>query len=71
MPASELVEWSLFEDEFGPITLQERVDIAAGMIGWRVAGEPKGTSVEDFMPKWESGRNAPHVMDFLSALARR
>lgn len=58
MGTREVGNWARFEEDFGPLTLHERIDalIAAH------TGE---------MPRWESTRSAGSAVDFLSAIARK
>lgn len=53
MPARELLEWAAFERVFGPLTVQERVDVAGALAAWASVGNPK-RSPRDFMPDWQS-----------------
>lgn len=52
--ARELLEWFAFEVVFGPITVQERIDAAAGIGAWaaRSAMGEKDKTPRDFMPDW-------------------
>ena len=68
MSTREMVAWSAFESDFGPLTLHERIDHAAALIAftvWKAAGQ-KGR-LEDFLPQWraEEELDAP---DFFRAL---
>jgi hypothetical protein len=68
--ARELAEWAAFERVFGPITVQERVDAAAGIAGWAAmaAAGVKDKNPRDFMPDWaragtgESPKQPPEEM---------
>jgi len=65
----ESVEWRLFEDEFGPITLHERIDAAAALIAhtvWKAAGQEG--DIGDFMPTWQR-EGAASAVDWLKAMA--
>lgn len=66
----ELIEWAVFEEDFGPLTLHERIDGAAAMIAYalHVSAGGKG-DLKDFIPRWEREGKA-HITDWLSAMAR-
>ena len=53
----ELLEWQTFEEEFGPITLHERVDGMAQMIAYTVHASAGGEATPDkFKPRWHKPR---------------
>jgi hypothetical protein len=53
---AELVQWTAFERFYGPILIQERVDVAGAIAAWAAAaaGGSKAPP-EDFLPKWGEG----------------
>jgi hypothetical protein len=67
MPATELVEWEAFEDEFGPLLVHERIDWAVAFL---VAQRAGSENVKDFLPQWER-EGQVHIADWLSAIARK
>jgi hypothetical protein len=55
MSARELFEWMLFEREFGPLTVQERVDYAGAISAWgslRAMGAKP--TPDKLLPQWAS-----------------
>lgn len=54
MTARELFEWSAFERVFGPVTVQERVDVAGAMGAYATAAAAGAKDVrpDDFLPDW-------------------
>lgn len=67
MSARELMEWSVFEETFGPLTLHERMDGAAAIIAFAHTGQG---NVSDYMPRWEKETKG-NVIDWLSAISRK
>ena len=58
--SAELLEWAAFEKDFGPLTVQERVDHAAALVGLtlaRTAGSD-AARYEDFLG-WTHSDAAP------------
>ncbi len=54
-------EWRAFEREFGPITLQQRLDANFALLAWRMAkmwGSTTTAVPADFMPLWSEARQA-------------
>jgi hypothetical protein len=72
MPYRELIEWETFLEEFGPVTLHERLDwsVAQLVYAQAVQGGYKG-SVSDFVAEWETDEPKAHIVDWLSAVARK
>jgi hypothetical protein len=71
MSAREVVEWSVFEQSFGPLTIHERVDHAGAVGAWVTASvnSDKRLRLEDFIPRWEPKRRGD-LFEFLSAQAK-
>jgi hypothetical protein len=49
------MEWTAFEQVFGPITVHERIDGAAAQISYMLAsafGDGRKLDLRDFMPQW-------------------
>lgn len=72
----ELLAWQRFEDDFGPLTLHERIDHAAALISYTVAAaaglkNDRGRAVEivDFLPTWQREGEAPSVAEWFKAVA--
>jgi hypothetical protein len=67
MSTHELLEWEAFEEEFGPLLIQERIDWAVAILSAQRAGseDPK-----KFLPEWER-EGQVHITDWLSAMARK
>ncbi len=67
----EVVHWGKFQEEFGPLTLHERIDAVGAMIASTVAASA-GAEVEpsDFLIDWKE-RPAPSAVDWLSATSRK
>jgi hypothetical protein len=68
MSARELVEWEAFEEEIGPLLIQQRIDWAVALLMAQRAGSEK---VADFLPQWEREGQGAHITDWLSAMARK
>ncbi len=43
-------DWRRFEESFGPITIQERLDLVFAGVLARGSGKP----IKDFLPQWRS-----------------
>lgn len=82
VPAADIAEWVAFEREFGPITVHERIDVAAAIIASAVAAtvpRKRGArvpSLSDFLPKWGVHDDAPRqspedIMSIASLLVNR
>ncbi len=80
MSTRELIEWEAFEEDFGPMTVHERIDAAVAILAHQQAlhhaaaqGVELHTPVTDFLPQWESETEGegPHITDWLSAMAKR
>jgi hypothetical protein len=54
----ELAEWQAFEELYGPVGIEARLDRTAAMIAQQIVnmiGRPKKPfTVEDFMPRWDA-----------------
>lgn len=53
----ELAEWAAFEELYGPIGIEARLDVAAALIAERITNcltKSKGRppTQDDFMPEW-------------------
>jgi hypothetical protein len=61
-----LDQWRRFEESFGPLTIQERMDLVfAGTLA-----RGSGKQVKDFLPQW--GRTqADDIVGRLSAMAKK
>jgi hypothetical protein len=71
MSYRELIEWEAFVEEFGPVTLHERLDSGfALLMQQQAAYHGDQRSVEEFLPRWEREGKA-HIADWLSAMAKR
>jgi hypothetical protein len=73
MPVRELLEWQTFEEEFGPMLIQERIDAAIALLTHQQAVYHGATdvTVADFYPRWEDEEPKAHIVDWLSAVARK
>lgn len=72
MSARELAEWARFEEDFGPLTLHERLDAMAGHIAYTVHATAGGSGrMSDFMPQWRSRRRSGDIIDWLAAVATK
>ncbi|WP_446686764.1 phage tail assembly protein T [Planobispora siamensis] len=53
-----MAEWQAFEELYGPIGVEARLDRTAAVIAQQIVnmiGRPKKPySVEDFMPRWDA-----------------
>jgi hypothetical protein len=61
MSARELAEWAAFEHDFGPLTVQERVDVAGAVAAFGAvvaAGGGKKATPEFFLPEWSKAAGA-------------
>jgi hypothetical protein len=74
----ELSEWFAFERVFGPLTVQERVDVAGATAAYATAklGGSRGTELSSFIPKWESAEARPkqtpqQMMAFIRGIQAR
>jgi hypothetical protein len=71
VPARELTEWAMFEEEFGPLTVQERIDAMAAYVAYTVHASAGGKgNPADFELQWRTAPKVP-ITDWLSAMARR
>jgi len=53
----ELIHWQTFEEDFGPITLQERVDAAMTAISYTTHASSGGKEpIGTFRPRWQSSK---------------
>jgi hypothetical protein len=54
MTSAELTEWMAYERVYGPILIQERIDIGFAQLQWLMARLwSKGKlTIQDFMPGW-------------------
>lgn len=74
IPARELTEWAVFEEEFGPLTVQERIDAMGAHVAYVMHASAGGKGkLADFMPQWKSQRalSDDNVVPWLMALAKR
>lgn len=51
-------DWRRFEEEFGPLTVQERLDALFAAVLARGSGK----RVSEFMPKWGGRGSSPEAM---------
>ena len=71
MSAWELSEWAVFEREFGPLTVQERLDATAAQIAYAVHATAGGKGqLKDFMPQWRP-QPKMEITDWLEAMAAK
>ena len=63
----QLVEWATFEEEFGPLTIHERLDWQMALRAYEQTGKGE---IADHLPQWRSGQAKAHFADWLSAMAR-
>lgn len=71
MGVREWREWVMFEEEFGPLTIQERIDAAAGLIAYTVHATAGGKAqLADFIPQWRPQPKV-EITEWLSAIAKR
>jgi hypothetical protein len=69
----ELVHWHEFEQDFGPMTLHERIDVLGATIAYAiyVAHGGKDAQPRDFLPQWQSDRPVDEVAWFRMMAKRR
>lgn len=71
IPARELTAWAQFEEGFGPLTVQERIDAAAAQVSYAVHAAAGGKgNLADFMPQWRPVRSM-EITDWLAAVAKK
>jgi hypothetical protein len=69
MSAREVEEWRYFEEEFGPLTVQERIDAMAAQVSYVAHASAGGKGKpEDFVPQWRAQRRMS-ITDWLHAKA--
>jgi len=69
-----LQEWLLFEEDFGPLTLHERIDAMSAQIAYVVHASAGGTMrPEEFQRRWVARRplDDDGVVSFFSGLAKK
>jgi hypothetical protein len=74
MSHRQLVEWSVFEEDFGPLTVHERIDANAALISHAIVNaltNGQAGDVADYGPRWESAEPKAHIVDWLSAIATK
>jgi hypothetical protein len=55
MSAWDLTEWAVFERDFGPLTLHERMDALIGHLAYVVHSTAGGKGTpEQFVPQWKT-----------------
>lgn len=65
-----LLEWREFEANFGPLTIQERIDQAGAVVAWTVARcAGAEVDIKDFLPAWGKEEPVGHVADLFRALS--
>lgn len=69
MTMGDLVAWRRFEDEFGPLTIQERLDHGFAMLAWLLVG--KQGDPADYLPEWGPAPEPPSMFEWLQARARK
>jgi hypothetical protein len=70
----ELRDWLLFEEEFGPLTLHERIDAMSAHVAYVVHATAGGKlRPQDFVRRWEVRKplDDDGVVSYLHAMARR
>ena len=69
IPSLELTEWAKFEEEFGPLTMHERIDHAAAYVAYVVHASAGGQGKpEDFTFAWKPKPDVD-IFDWLAAVA--
>ena len=55
----EVVQYTAFERVFGPLTVQERVDVAGAFAAWAaLSAAGSKAPLSDFIPRWGRGSAA-------------
>lgn len=55
MTAAEMTEWTAYEQVYGPLLIQDRVDIGFAQVSLilaRLFGEKDRRTLRDFLPSW-------------------
>lgn len=58
MTAAELTEWTAYEQTYGPLLVQDRVDIGLAQVSLilaRLLGKKSKHTLRDFLPAWWQG----------------
>lgn len=73
MTVAELLDWQEFEEDFGPMTVHERIDAAAQMIAYTVHASAGGEASPDkFRLQWGGGHTTPeNFFRWLGVVATR
>jgi hypothetical protein len=67
--AYELGEYTAFEQVFGPLTVQERVDVAGAVAGWSAARSAgANVDLEAFVPNWSRKANQQPVDQMIAVM---
>lgn len=77
MTAAELTEWAAYEQTYGPLLVQDRVDIGLAqvcLILAKLLGKKSKHTLRDFLPPWWQGlmkqRSDEGVVRGMEALMR-
>jgi hypothetical protein len=66
MSGRELTEWAAYEHLYGPILVQDRVDVGLAQLGLIMArlwgNSKKKLKVRDFMPRWYQDLTADNAV---------
>jgi hypothetical protein len=75
MPAWEVMAWAVFEGEFGPLSLHQRMDWLIAQQTWAVFAAAGGKDfrgkVDDFVPDWRPPVRWESDTDWLKIMAAR
>ena len=74
LSAMEVARWAAFEERFGPITVQERIDAATAMISYTVHASAGGKlPPEQFVMRWERPKRFTddQIWTWLGAVAKK
>ena len=71
MSGHELMEWAVFEETYGPLTMGERIDHMAALIAYTThASEGGKMPMAEFLPRWKRKPDI-QIEDWLSAVAEK
>lgn len=78
MTAAELTEWTAYEQTYGPILVQDRIDIGLAQVNLilvKLLGKKSKHTIRDFLPAWWRGpinqRSDEAVVRGMEALMRQ
>ena len=71
LSAHELMEWAVFEEEYGPLTMGERIDHMAALVAFTAHATAGGKmTMDEFVPRWQRAQKVePDIIGWLSARA--